>query len=212
MIDDAFTKVDLLHGYFNILLFKDLIGRYRIGNTTILRALLKNLTLGFTKEVNINTTYKMLKSRNIQLSPATLYEYYDHIKSVFYGHELENFFSPQGQKKWYLDNIGFHHLFSLTADVGQSFENVVFRELKKVYNKVYFKKGKQEIDFYLEERNLHIQVCYLLNQKNYMREIQPLQNVAGEKVMVYWQKDDTFPSEVEGVNIIDFLSFVRKYC
>ncbi|MDR2540895.1 MAG: hypothetical protein LBD11_03830 [Candidatus Peribacteria bacterium] len=130
--------------------------------------------MGFTKEININTTYKELKSQNIQASPATLYEYYDHIKSVFYGHEIENFFSPQGQKKFYLDNIGFHHLFSRSPDWGQSFENLIFWELKKKYDKVYFKKGQQEIDFYIEEANLNIQACYHLSQQDYLREIQPL--------------------------------------
>ena len=211
MMDDEFTKIDLLHGYFNILLFKDLVGRYRIENIVTLKELLRNLTLGFTKEVNINTTYKMLKSKNIQLSPATLYDYYDHIKSIFYGHELENFFSPKGQKKLYLNNIGFHYLFSRSTDFGQSFENVIFRELKKVYDKLYFKKGNQEIDFFIPEKNLHVQACYALTQNDFPREIAPLQKVEGEKVVVYRQKSDLCP-EKEGVKILHLLDFVKEYC
>ncbi|MDR0608003.1 MAG: AAA family ATPase [Candidatus Peribacteria bacterium] len=93
MMDNNFTKQELLKSYFNILFFKDLIGRYHIENSAILRDLIKNLTLGFTKEVNITTTYKELKRQEIPVSPATLYEYYDNLKSTFYGHELTNFYS-----------------------------------------------------------------------------------------------------------------------
>ncbi|MDR1988577.1 MAG: DUF4143 domain-containing protein [Candidatus Peribacteria bacterium] len=55
-------------------------------------------------------------------------------------------------------------------NLGQSFENFMFLELTKKYNKVYYKKNGSEIDFYIESEKLNVQVCYELNNENFERE------------------------------------------
>jgi predicted AAA+ superfamily ATPase len=64
---------------------------------------------------------------------------------VFFGTELEAFHEVlKGDKKFYLYNIGFHSLFSSSPDFGQSFENVLFLELKKKFDRVFFKKETKQ--------------------------------------------------------------------
>jgi predicted AAA+ superfamily ATPase len=54
---------------------------------------------------------------------------------------MENFYNLKGAKKAFLFNIGFNKIFSGKQNFGQSFENFVFLELLRKYNKVYYKKN-----------------------------------------------------------------------
>jgi predicted AAA+ superfamily ATPase len=138
---DEFSQKEVVKGYFNVLFFRDIMERFRVDNEYAMQYLLKSLTLSFTKDINIHKIFNDLKSQNIKLSITTLYEYFEHLKSAFYGYELEDFFTVlRGRKKFYLYNLGFHALFSPSPDFGQSFENVLFLELKKRFNRVFFKK------------------------------------------------------------------------
>ena len=227
MTKHAFTKREILRGYFDILLYKDLIERYKIENEFNLQYLMEALTIGFTKEVSIHKVFTTLKSKNIRVWIQTLYDYYEYLKHVFYSHELTNAFGWKKDRKSYLYNLGFHTLFSPSPDFGQSFENVMLLELEKKFGQVFFKRTEagekwcekaSEIDFFIKTRDaqlftkdLHIQACYQLNQKNYEREISPLQQVEGEKVLVYREKDEQYPEERDGIKLIDFFDFVGAY-
>ena len=239
LTENPFAKKEILKGYFDILLYKDLLERYKIDNEYALNYLLKSLTLSFTKAININKVYNSLKSQNIKIWKNSLYDYYEHIKSAFYGSEVENEYTIlRGEKKFYLYNIGFHSVFGSSPDFGQSFENVLLLELKKRFDRVLFKQGKKElkkeeqedqknedkkngreIDFYIPafdafpfKKEFHIQACYQLTKQDYEREIWPLLKAEGERMIVYFEKDPTLPEEQQGVKIIDFFSFVREYC
>jgi predicted AAA+ superfamily ATPase len=63
---------------------------------------------------------------------------------------------------------------------------VVFVHLDRLYNNVYFKKGKDEVDFFIPEENLNIQVCFQLNEQNFEREISPLLKQDGKKILIYF--------------------------
>lgn len=221
LVSQDFTKTSILEWYFDVLFYKDLLERYNIANETALKFLIKNLTLSFTKDVNINKIYNSLKSQWSKVGKDTLYTYYDYIKNVFYGWELENFYEfVMWNKKLYLYNIWFHRLYSLQPDFWQSFENVIFLELKKKYNTVYFKRRDWwEIDFYISQKDnlyskisLNIQVCYQLNKNNFEREILPLINVEWEKVIVYFEKELDILDEWNGIEVINFFDFIQKYC
>jgi predicted AAA+ superfamily ATPase len=46
--------------------------------------------------------------------------------------------------------------------------------LRKNYKKIFYKEGIDEIDFYIEDIDANIQVCYELNEINIERELKPL--------------------------------------
>jgi len=186
-----------------------LLERYKIENEFALKYLLKSLTLAYTKQVNINKIYNELKSQNIRIWKSTLYEYYTYTKNVFYITELENFFSKAGAKKWFLYNIWFNRLLWNSVNYGQSFENLVFLELKKRFEKVFFKKNWYEVDFFVEDANLNIQVCYELTADNIQREIRSLLKQDWKKILVYYTKQQNLniPNEVKLLNFLEFVNF-----
>jgi predicted AAA+ superfamily ATPase len=62
-----FTKREILRSYFDILLYKDLIERYKIESESNLQYLMEYLTIGFTKDVSIHKVFTTLKSKQIKI-------------------------------------------------------------------------------------------------------------------------------------------------
>ena len=203
-------KIDNLKTYLDILIYKDLLERYKIDNEFSLKYLIKSLTLWFTKQVNINKIYNELKSQNIKIWKTTLYEYYQYIKNIFYVFEIENYFSQKWAKESFLYNLWFNKILWNKINNWQSFENIIFLELKKKFNKVYFKKNGSEIDFFIEEKNLNIQVCYELNIDNLERETKPFIKSEWKNILIYNSKESWLivPDNLESLNFMEFISFI----
>lgn len=205
-------KIDNLKTYLDILIYKDLLERYKIDNEFSLRYLIKSLTLWFTKQVNINKIYNELKSQNIKIWKTTLYEYYQYIKNIFYIFEINNYFSQKWAKKSFLYNLGFNKLLWNKINYWQSFENLIFIELKKKFDKIYFKKNGSEIDFFIEKENLNIQVCYELNINNLEREIKPFLKSEWRNIIIYNSKENLLkiPEYIENFSFMEFINFLEN--
>ena len=202
-------KIDNLKTYLDILIYKDLLERYKIDNEFSLKYLIKSLTIWYTKQVNISKIYNELKSQNIKIWKTTIYEYYNYIKNIFYIFEIENYFSKTWAKECFLYNIWFNKLLWNKINYWQSFENLVFIELKKKYEKIFFKKNWNEIDFYIEEENLNIQVCYELNIENLKREIKPFKKQNWKNFLIYNIKQNNLKIS-ENIEILNFMEFIKK--
>jgi predicted AAA+ superfamily ATPase len=101
-------------------------------------------------------------------------------------------------------------LFGYTDNFGPNFENFIYWNLKKKFEKIFYKSNGQEVDFFIPEKNMNIQVVYDLNEKNFEREILPLKKQEGEKILVYFDKVGNYKdTDVKIVSFIDFLSQLR---
>ncbi|MBS9783950.1 ATP-binding protein [Candidatus Gracilibacteria bacterium] len=208
--ENPLFKTDNLKTYLDVLIYKDLLERYKIENEVALKFLLKSLTIGFTKYVNISKIYNTLKSQNIKIGKSTLFDYYEYIKNIFYVFELENFYNTKATKKIALYNIGFNAIYSSKTNLGQAFENLVFLELLKKYKQVFFKKNGDEIDFYIPEDQINIQVCYELTDENLERETKVFKKTKQEEtnILIIAKNSTTFPQKDSNFKVIDFLKFV----
>jgi predicted AAA+ superfamily ATPase len=72
---------------------------------------------------------------------------------------------------------------------------------------VFYKANLQEVDFFVADKNLNIQVCYELNQWNFDREIQPLKKQEWEKILIYFEKNWQFAAD--DVKIVSFVEFLN---
>jgi predicted AAA+ superfamily ATPase len=203
-------KIDNLKTYLDVLIYKDLIERYKIENETSLKYLIKSITNSFTKILNISKIYNELKSLNIKVWKTTLYEYYEYIKNIFYAYELENFYNPKAWKKAFLYNIWFNKVFWNKQNLWQSFENIVLIELLKKYEKVYFKKNWWEIDFYIPEIQTNIQVCYEINNENIVRETKVFSDSKEKNILIYFEKNIQIDNN-ENFEAINFIDYIFNY-
>ncbi len=215
--ENELFKIDNLKTYLDVMIYKDLLERYKIENEVSMKFLLKSLTLWNTKNLNITKIYNTLKSQNIKIWKSTLFDYYEYIKNIFYVYELENFYNAKATKKTFLFNTWFNRLFSHTTNFWQSFENMIFLELLRRYKQVFFKKNWWEIDFFIPEIETNIQVCYELNDENYERETKifkkEMLSPNGRNILIYFENKTTVINNTNNntFELIDFMSFIQKY-
>ncbi len=176
---DANEKLRILKDYFDMTVYKDIVDRYNVKNTRIVKWLIGYLVSAVAKEVSLNKVYLDIKSRGIKLSKNTLYEYFSMLEDSFFIFALRKFedsIKKEGlsMPKVYLDDIGFLNLFSV-ADYGKRMENVVFLHLFRQKNRNplmdmhYWKSHDgREVDFVISEGRrvkFAFQVCYSLQDR-----------------------------------------------
>jgi len=203
--NNVMTKLDNLKTYFNILFYKDLLERYKIENEPALRYFLKVISKSYTKTININKIFNELQSQWIIVWKNTPHQYWEYVQNIFFVYWLENFYNPNSFKKAFLCNIGFNKILWDKENMGQSFENFVFLELVKRYNKVYYKKNWTEIDLFVEEKKLNIQVCYELNFDNFIRELKPFKDNWEQNILIYFNREDNLeiPKYVKLLSVLE---------
>lgn len=151
-------RIKILKDYFDLTIYKDLVDRYSLKNSSLIRTLIDLVIGSCSKEFSINKNYLDLKSRSMKIGKETLYEYFDILADSFFVFPLKRFYHSKRQEnlsipKVYLGDIGFMNLYSMT-DYGRRLENIVFLQLfrKKIANPLleisYWKdNGGREVDF-----------------------------------------------------------------
>ena len=161
-------KEQIVKDYKDLVLFRDLIERYNIKNIYVIKRFFEYLISSFAKEISIDKFYNYLKSQNVSLSKKTLYNYLEYFESSLFFHFLRTHRIKERLKKVYLNDIVF-----ADKNEGRKLENIVFIELKKTGEKIYYFKNKFECDFVIPSKQA-IQAVWELNEDNKKREINGL--------------------------------------
>lgn len=184
MVDVDLKKEELL-SYFNTILLKDILARFRIRSFDKLKNLVEYILTNDTKQNSINSIAKALKY-NYEIVEG----YLDYLRQVYMISELRNFsYSLKKQlisdTKYYAIDTGFVNAvsFSFSQNIGRLYENVVYNELMRRGNTIFFlNEGGKECDFVVRDGIANesnsvteaYQVCYDLNEQNLQREISGL--------------------------------------
>lgn len=191
ILADSEIKDRVLQEYFNVMIFRDLIERYDITQTAILKYFCKRVIGNSSKEFSVNKIYNEIKSQGYKISKDTIYEFQNYVESIYlaffipkYSHSIVK--QEFSKKKVYsIDN-------GLAASVdaffiknkGTALENLVFLELIKSGKKVVYYSNNFECDFLLMENEKvceAIQVCFDINDSDTKnREEKGLINVCRE--------------------------------
>lgn len=197
------VRTEILKTYFDILFYKDLIERYKIDNEKAIRFLIKKMILWNTKRLNLIKVFNELKNSGIKIWKNTIYNYFEYLKNIFFLTDIDNFYKKTSNIYFY--NFWFSYLFWLTDNLWQNFENFIYLNLKKKYNKIFYKEEIKEIDFYIEDIDLNIQVCYELTENNIEREISALLQQKWKHILVYFNK--TWEFKYDWIEIMSFIDF-----
>lgn len=163
-------KQELLQGYFNTVVRKEIMERFTIKNEEALKAILK-LLLNFTY-LTVSKLYNNLKSLGLSVGKTTINEYLSYIESSYFLKQVY-IYSPSAvnqlqypRKIYFVDN-GFITTLStkFSKNYGRLFENFIFWVLAKQFEEIfYFRDRKEkEVDFVLregEKTKALYQVCY----------------------------------------------------
>lgn len=164
MLEEDLKKEELL-SYFQTILLRDIMGRYKLRNYDILLILVEYLLKNDTKQNNIHSISKALSIRY-----ETTHDYIDYLKQVYFFFEVRNF--HYSLKKQLVSDIKFYALdtgfvnsvaFSFSENIGRLYENVVCNAfIRKGRQIFFFRDATHECDFIVKEGNKitkAVQVC-----------------------------------------------------
>lgn len=165
--------------YDNII-YRDIIARYSIRRQRLVRELVGILA----SSISLPFTYNSLKNSLGLKNAITVKEYITYLSGAYLFFELLRFdYSVKKQlnspRKCYIVDTAFSILggFSLSPNKGRLLENIVYIELRRRGNEVFYYSGTRECDFILKDgRKISgaIQVCHELNDENIGRETEGL--------------------------------------
>ena len=142
-----------------MMIYRDLVERFSIRNTTLLKALTKYLVTNIGNPFSVTSYYKAIKQDH-EVSKGTLLEYLSHLEDISLVYFLPLFsYSLKAQainpKKVYCLDNGLRNAVSFTfsKDEGRLAENLVFLELMRREKEVYYWKNGGEVDFVVKEED-----------------------------------------------------------
>jgi hypothetical protein len=151
------NKLRILGDYFDLIVYRDVVERYRIKNIMAIKWLIKTLAGSFSREFSVHKTYSTLKSRGVKVSKNTLYSYRSMLEESFFVFFAPRFEHSENKREFsinkaYLCDLGFARVAETTGDRGRKMENAVFLELerrKTPLTTVSYWKNQQheEVDF-----------------------------------------------------------------
>ncbi|MBS3114961.1 ATP-binding protein [Candidatus Woesearchaeota archaeon] len=196
VLADEDRKIEIIHNYYNTVIRRDIIERFKIRNQESLKALL-NLLLNSTS-YSISKLYNTLKSLNFEVGKGTIQSYLSYIENSYFLHSLQLFSlkikdQMQYPRKIYLIDNGFITALSskFSKNLGRLYENLIFLELKRKLSSdpkqdAYYWRNqqKEEVDFVIKQglkvKQL-IQSCYEISDYDTKkREIRALVKASKE--------------------------------
>lgn len=212
---EKYGKKILLVEYFNSILERDILLRYKIKNEKDIKEI-ANFSL--TNVASKISTYKIEKDFGIS-NPNTR-RYFEYFEEAFLLQFIP-FFSYSVKKqiynpeKVYSIDTGLRNAvsFKFSEDIGKLLENIVLLEFLRKKEVPYYWEGNGEIDFVFRRGHRVsklVNVCYSLNAQSLAREIKSLEeglsvfkNTKAE--LIYWEGEPIKNSKINFVNIMDFL-------
>ena len=178
-----YNKIEILQEYFNDIIQKDIVERYKIKEIKQLKELARYI---ITNTGNL-ATYNQLKKITEIKSVKTIINYFDYLENAYLVFKVPYFsYSLKKQSvnpfKVFSIDTGLRNSisFKFSSDIGRLYENLAALELKRKNKEIYYWKNPlhEEVDFVIKEgfkvRQL-IQVCYDINDyETKKREIRAL--------------------------------------
>jgi predicted AAA+ superfamily ATPase len=176
---NEFEKTKILKEYLGSIFFKDLVERFKISNISLLDLLTEGLFSSCSQKFSLTSFYKQYKDR-LPFSKDSLFNYYKHFLQSMVIFEVRKFAESAYKRirnpaKVYLVDVGLAKRVS-SEDKGRLLENVIFLELRKRTEKIFYFEEEKECDFVINEngRLFAYQVSYELSSNNRERELSGL--------------------------------------
>ena len=191
---DRNLRLEVLQGYIDSVIFKDVIERHRISNVIVLKRLVSHIMHSPGGKFSVNKFYNTMKSMAVKCTKNSLYEYLDHLVDAYllyrvpiHSHsEKARMLNPP---KIYTVDTGLlgAMTFRKSANNGPFLENLVFIHLRSNgYETEYVSTRKDsEADFLARHKTTGslclIQVCWdMAERQTFNRELKGLRNAMEE--------------------------------
>lgn len=221
LLEDEGLKKDTVKSYYDSILLKDIVARYKLKNYQVLNELALFL---LSNNASINA-YNKLKN-NFSSSFDTIRDYVEYLTNSYMILNIPKFdYSLKKQianpKKFYAIDTGFSNAvsFNVSKKIGANLENIIFLELRRRNKEIYYYKTEKgrEIDFLMQKEDVTelIQVSVTLeNEETRHRELRVFSEAKKElrgetrAMLITLDRSEIIEydgCEIEIVNVLDFL-------
>ena len=163
---------EYLGNLYHVILFKDVVARYRIRNIDFLERLVRFVADSVGSVVTAKRISDYLKSQRVRISPNSVLEYLAHLCHACFLAKVHRA-DVVGRRifeigeKYYFEDLGLRHAVKpfVQQDSGRVLENLVYHHLRVCgWQVTTGRLDRREIDFVAtrQEETLYIQVAYVL--------------------------------------------------
>jgi len=154
--DDLRHRLQLLQGYVDTVVLRDVIERHGMATVLPLRRLTSSVLSAPARQFSVNKFYNDLRSQGIKCTKEHLYSCLDHLEDAYLVfavpiHARSERVRQVNPKKLYTVDPGLANAFTLrdVGDVGPVLENVVFLSLRRSGGTIEYVRTQDgyEVDF-----------------------------------------------------------------
>lgn len=157
-------------GIFQKIFFSDVVVRNGVRNEEVLRMTIRKLAESVRQPVAYNRLGNLVSSAGVKTNTQSIINYVGYLRDSCLVFPLENYASKfvekESMKKHYFVDNGLLNIFLTDPDTSL-LENICAQHLYRKYGSslYYYNKGV-EVDFYVPDEGLAIQVSYNLNDSS----------------------------------------------
>lgn len=159
------SKREYLNNIYQTIYLGDIITRNKITNDFAVRLILKKIAESVTKPISYSRLTNILKSAGAAIGKQTVINYVGYMIDAYMLFTVQNYMAKLVEKgtasKYYFMDTGLLGLLLMDSDTAR-LENLAAIELVRRYGSgnVFYFENNVEIDFYVPEENLAVQVSY----------------------------------------------------
>jgi predicted AAA+ superfamily ATPase len=221
---DHNLRIEILQGYIDSVLLKDIIERHKVSNIVAIKYLIRNIMISSGRKFSVNKFYNTLKSMSVKCTKNSLYEYLDHLVDAFLFSKVP--IHTRSEKARQLNPVKIYTIdtgllnamtFRNSSDAGLLLENMVFMHLRRNNFDVEYVNTRQgyETDFFARHKITNkvelIQVCWAMSDiKTFDREVKGLVSAMDELsvssgTIVTWDDETVIDSTIKVVPVWKWL-------
>ncbi|RKZ82824.1 MAG: ATP-binding protein [Candidatus Parabeggiatoa sp. nov. 1] len=185
------VRIEILQGYIDSVLLKDVIERHKVNNITAIKYLVRHIMNSPGSRFSVNKFYNGLKTMSVKCTKNSLYEYLDHLIDAYLFYRVPIHSRSEKSRilnpaKIYTIDTGLLNAmrFRNSSNYGALLEHQVFMQLRRhgyIIEYVNTQAG-YETDFFARHKISNeiklIQVCWdMSDEKTFQRELRGLQTV-----------------------------------
>ncbi|MDD4754665.1 MAG: ATP-binding protein [Prolixibacteraceae bacterium] len=176
------VKRDYLTSVYQKIFLGDIAARHAVENTFALRILFKKLAESIKQPLSYTRIAHIISSAGAKVGTNTIINYIEYAKDAWLINPIQNIAGKLVDKetnpKYYYTDNGILNLFLVDGNTSL-LENMVAINLLRKYGRndsVYFYNKKIEVDFYVPDAGMAIQVCYDIDNSagTFDREVKAL--------------------------------------
>lgn len=165
-------KRDYLTSVYQKIFLGDIAARHSVENTFALRIMFKKLAESVKQPLSFTRIANIVSSTGAKVATQTIINYIEYAKDSWLISSLQNIagklVDKESNPKYYFTDNGILNLFLLDGNTSL-LENLVAINLLRKYGRndaVFFYNKGIEVDFYIPDEAVAIQVCYNLDNSD----------------------------------------------